>query len=341
MHVSVLPITTQRLRLRMMRLTDAHVIAAYRGLPEIARYQDWDMPYGLDDAQRTLSKQEAWDDVTAGEWVQVAIEHQGGVVGDVAVGMVAPGVAGLGYSLAPQHHGFGYVSEAAEAVVDALFANTDVVRIVATLDPQNFASMRVIEQLGFTYEGLARRAELIRGEWLDDMRFAVLKDERHAWTSRDRSHPAQVELVQIGPGEARNWAKLETHKFQRQFVATILESFADAIHPPIVDGAPLVPWYRGIEADGQRVGFVMMADITMGEPHPYLWCLVIDRWHQRRGIAIAALHQLIEQLRAQGRTRLYVSYVQAPGGPEPLYRNLGFVPTGEMDGDETVAALVL
>ena len=325
----------------MMRLADAPIIAAYRGLPEIAKYQDWDMPYGLADAQRTLAKQDAWDDVTTGEWVQVGIEHQGEVVGDVAVGMVAPGVAQLGYTLAPQHHGRGYVSEAAEAVVDALFANTDVVRIVATLDPQNVASMRILEQLGFTYEGLARRAELIRGEWLDDMRFALLKDERQAWKSRDRSRPTAVELVQIGPGEAREWAKLETHKFQRQFVATVLESFADAIEPPVVDGAPLQPWYRGIVADGQRVGFVMMADVTTGQPHPYLWRLVIDRWHQRRGIAIAALRHVIDQVRAQGRTKLYVSYVHAPGGPEALYRNLGFVPTGEMDGDETVAALVL
>jgi diamine N-acetyltransferase len=69
--------------------------------------------------------------------------------------------------------------------------------------------------------------------------------------------------------------------------------------------------------------------------------LIIDRRHQRRGIAIAALRQLIDDLRAQGCSRLLVSYVLAPGGPEPLYRGLGFVPTGEMDEDETVAALTL
>ena len=157
--------------------------------------------------------------MTSGEWVQIAIEHEGTVVGDVAVGMVAPGVAQIGYTLAPEHQGRGYASEAAEAMVDALFANTDVVRIVASLDPQNMASMRVVEQLGFTYEGLARRAELIRGEWLDDMRFAVLQDERAAWKARPRTRPVEVRLVEIGPGEARTWARLETHKFQRRFVA--------------------------------------------------------------------------------------------------------------------------
>lgn len=324
-----------------MRSSDGPIVAAYRALPDVAKYQDWDMPYTLADAERTLATQSDVDDVTPGRWVQVAIEHDGVVVGDVAVGLVAPGIAHLGYTLAPEHQGVGYVSEAAAAVVDALFANTDVLRVVATLDPENMASMRVLEQIGFTYEGLARQAELIRGEWLDDMRFALLKSERQAWLTRPRNRPTDVRFVEIEPGQARQWAQVETHRFQRRFVAPILDSFADALRPPLSDGAPLVPWYRGIEADGQRVGFIMMADVSETNPHPYLWRLLIDRWHQRRGIAIEALHQLIEQLRAQGRTELHVSYVEAPGGPEPLYRGLGFVPNGEVDGDETVAVLTL
>ena len=38
---------------------------------------------------------------------------------------------------------------------------------------------------------------------------------------------------------------------------------------------------------------------------------------------------------------LLVSWVPANGGPEPFYRSLGFVPTGEVDGGEIVAKLVL
>lgn len=337
----MLPITTARLRLRLLRVADAPTVAAYRGLPEIAKYQDWDMPYGRADAERNLAEQETWDDVTPGKSVQVAIERDGDVVGDLYVGMASPGVAQLGYTLAPAHHGLGYVSEAAEAMVDALFANTDVHRIVASLDPQNLPSMRVVEQIGFTYEGLARQAEPIRGEWLDDMRFALLRTEREAWRSRVRTPVADVQMVEIAAGQARQWAQLQTHRFQRQFVAPVLESFADALHPPIVDGAPLLPWYRGIEADGQRVGFIMMSDVTQAHPHPFLWRLIVDRQHQRRGIAIAALRQLIDGLRAEGRTQLHVSYVEAPGGPEPLYRGLGFVPNGEYDDDETIAVLTL
>jgi RimJ/RimL family protein N-acetyltransferase len=328
-----------------MRTSDAARLAEYRNDEEIARYQDWPMPYSEADALATLAPQDALDDVARGMWVNLAIELDTAdgpvVVGDVAVGMIDEGTAHIGYTLAPEHHGRGYASEAVEAVIDALFERADVHRIVASLDPDNAASMRLIEQLGFTYEGLARSALNVRDEWVDDMHFGLLRDQRAAWRSRIRSRPAVVRLVEIGPGEAGRWSKVESHRFQQVFVASVLESFADARHPEIVDGAPLLPWYRGIEADGDRVGFVMMSDVTDAHPHPFLWRLVIDRWHQRRGIASTALRQLIDLLRARGCTQLLVSYIEAPGGPEPLYRQLGFVPNGEYDDDETVAVLTL
>ena len=59
--------------------------------------------------------------------------------------------------------------------------------------------------------------------------------------------------------------------------------------PESIDGAPVVPWMRAIEADGELVGFVMLAITTEAHPEPYLWRFLIDRMHQRRGIGSAAL----------------------------------------------------
>jgi RimJ/RimL family protein N-acetyltransferase len=311
-------------------------------VPEVAGYQDWPMPFTPDDARAMLAAQDGAADVVVGGWVQIAIEHEGRVVGDVAVGLTSPWIAQLGYTMSPEHQGRGFASEAAGAIVDALFATDEIHRITASLDPRNAPSMRVVEQLGFRWEGTAYESELIRGEWLDDMRFGLLRRERESWLARPRHRPNDVRLVEIEPGAARSWAQdVTTHHFQRSFVAPVLDSFADALHPPVIDGEPLVPWYRGIEADGERVGFVMMAEVSPSNPDPYLWRLLIDRRHQRRGIAGIVLRRLIDELRGRGCTRLVVSYVEAPGGPEPLYRGLGFVPTGEMEGDETVAALTL
>ncbi|WP_111765764.1 GNAT family N-acetyltransferase [Nakamurella deserti] len=101
----------------------------------------------------------------------------------------------------------------------------------------------------------------------------------------------------------------------------------------------MVPWYRAVVADGAVVGFVMLAEADAGTPVPYLWRLLVDRSHQRRGIGRQVVARVVDGLAARGHTALLVSWASGPGGPEPFYRGLGFEPTGERDGDETVARL--
>jgi GNAT superfamily N-acetyltransferase len=107
------------------------------------------------------------------------------------------------------------------------------------------------------------------------------------------------------------------------------------------NGQPVTPWFRAIAADGEMAGFLMLTAVTEWEPVPYVWRLLIDRRHQRRGIGDAVLRELIDRLRGERHRALDLSYVDAPGGPARFYGRLGFVPTGEMDGDETVARLEL
>jgi len=338
----ILPLHTARLLLQVMKPADASVLAAYRNEPDVAKYQDWDLPYTLEDAQTMLAEQAELDDLAIDRWVQVAIEHDGVVVGDLGVNLARDGhVPILGYTIAPEHQGSGYASEAAAAIVDAIFAHTHAHRIVATLDPKNFASMRVIEPLGFEFEGIARKHELIRGEWLDDTRFALLREDREAWLALDRSPAKEASLVEITPDNERSFFRLRTHKFQEQMVAPMAASFADALIPELFEGAPVVPWLRGIEADGEPVGFMMTTEVTEAHPLPYLWRLLIDRRHQGRGVGRAALAVLADRLRTDGHRTLLTSWVDAPGGPAPFYRGLGFVPTGELDDDEIVGRLEL
>jgi len=300
------------------------------------------MPYGVADAERDLAEQRHLTDVTPGTWVQIAIEAHGEVVGDVAVGLPGEGrIAYLGYTIDPVHQGNGYASEAAAAIVDAIFERTDIHRVIATLDPENFASMRVIEPLGFRHEALAREAELVRGNWVDDARFALLRSDRAAWLARPTQPPVDVRLVEIEAGDAWSWSALETFVFQRRFVSPVAKSIADALVPPLVDGEPVVPWLRGVVADGERVGFVMVAQPTDSRPDPYLWRLLIDRAHQRRSIGSRVVRTLIDAYREAGCARLLLSYVEGPGGPGPLYRRLGFEPTGHIDEGEIVAAIDL
>jgi len=336
----VLPLRTSRLSLRLAGVDDAAVIAAYRADPEVARFQDWDLPYSIERATTMLAKQADRTDVTPGEWVQVAIEHDGVVVGDVAVGLDASAsVATIGYTLPTASQGHGYASEAVSAVIDALFDRLDVHRIEATMDPANFASMRVVEPLGFVKEARTRRSELIRGEWVDDLRFALLRSDHEAWRARPTTPPATVELVEVTTDVLNDVTGLATFTFQEQFVAPMARSIAQAWVPPHYGGHPVLPWYRAVRADGEIVGFVMLSAVTEWEPEPYLWRFLVDRRHQRRRIGERVIAQLVELARADGHTSMMVSWVDQPGGPRPFYERLGFVPIGTNDEGETEGRL--
>ena len=248
-------------------------------------------------------------------------------------------MATIGYSLAAAHQGQGFAREAVGAIVDRLFDELGVHRVEASLDPRNIASARLVEDLGFDHEGTAVSAVRSRDAWCDDARYGLTETSRAAWNARSRVPPADVRLVEINPDNVSDVYGLRTHRHQQRFVATMPDSFADALVPEVVDGAPVVPWMRAVEADGELVGFVMLAEVTAAHPEPFLWRLFVDRRHQRRGIGDRILHLVVERLRAEGRHSMLTSWHSGAGGPEPFYLARGFEPTGRLIDDETEARL--
>ena len=154
--------------------------------------------------------------------------------------------------------------------------------------------------------------------------------------SRDPRHGsmATVELREVTAETVRAVCMLHVAPDQRSFVAPNSVSFAEAMYEPKA-------WFRAVVADEVPVGFVMLSvDETTAEY--YLWRFMIDQRYQGRGYGRAAFGQVIDHVRTLPRaTALLVSWVPAPGGPEPFYRALGFEPTGEIDDGEVVARLRL
>lgn len=85
----------------------------------------------------------------------------------------------------------------------------------------------------------------------------------------------------------------------------------------------------------------MASEATDAHPHPYLWRLLVDRMHQRRGVGAAALDHFEAWCRREGATAIEVSWSEGPGSPAPLYRARGYVPTGRIDDGETHAIKTL
>ena len=86
-----------------------------------------------------------------GGWVQLSVEdREGRLVGDVGLAPVdgEPGVVKIGYTMAPQHQGQGFGTEAVGALIDYAFnaLGAEVVRAYA--DADNLPSIRVAEKVG-------------------------------------------------------------------------------------------------------------------------------------------------------------------------------------------------
>ncbi len=334
---------TERLTIRPLEREDVTEFVRYRNIDEVARYQDWPLPYTRDLAHQLVDEMETLAGPTGGRWTQLAIVVDDDIVGDLAVWIDDVGtLAMIGYTLSPSHHGCGYAVESVAAIVAWLFRRRKIHRVAATIDPRNLASARVLEQCGFEYVGTARSAALARGEWSDDARFSLLPDDWRSWQRRPIGEPSEVALVEVTGDNVDDVLVVDRSFSQRPLVAPVAHSLAQALAPPVVDGELVRPWLRAITADGDIAGFVMLAEPHSSRPDPYLWRLLIDHRHQSRGIGRRVVQQIAEARRAIGDRTLVVSYVpDVVGSPERFYRRLGFVPTGAVHGDEVEAALDL
>lgn len=337
------PLRTERLLVRMPHEDDVDLLTAYRNDPQVARLQDWELPYPRERAERLVAAHAERDDIRPGEGTQLAIDLDGQLVGDIYVGLDEHcGVAEVGFTLAAAHQGKGYAVEAVSAVVDDLVDRLGVHRVVGELSPENLASARLLERLGMTYEYWAEKSFWWRGAWDDNLHYSMTADQRRAWRDRPCTAPEHVRLVELTHENFRDYGRLRTHRSQERFVAGVTQSYADALFPGTHGGHPVVPVLRGIEADGEPAGFLMYADAANpGTPHPFLWRFLVDRVHQGRGIGARALRLWLDDLRAAGHAAVGTSWVQAPGGPEPFYLAAGFELTGEMDDGEALARRTL
>lgn len=172
--------TTPRLRLDRLLASDAPDLFAYRTDDAVARYQGW-KPAAEVDAHAFIARQAAQPFAEPASWFQLAIrERQSAeLIGDLGIHF-PEGVdeaIEFGVSLRPERQGRGYAREAMAAMLDMAFGTWGYRRAVGSVDPRNVASIALLRSLGFRQEAHHVESYQFRGEWVDDVIFAMLARE--------------------------------------------------------------------------------------------------------------------------------------------------------------------
>jgi RimJ/RimL family protein N-acetyltransferase len=125
----------------------------------------------LRDGEELVDSSSVWDDwglrdsAPPADLGRMVVDENGVAVGDVTWHSVwygpnsASRAYNIGISLAPAARGRGIGSLAQRLLVAHLFATTDVGRVEASTDVENFAEQRSLEKAGFAREGVLRSAQ--------------------------------------------------------------------------------------------------------------------------------------------------------------------------------------
>jgi RimJ/RimL family protein N-acetyltransferase len=175
------PLATERLFLRPFRDDDLDAVCVIDGDPATARYL-YSPPRSRAEVRVSLVRRKKLTTIEKqGDAIRLAIELRdgGALVGDVSLHYRSREhrQAEIGFVLHPAHHGHGYASEAVILVIGLGFESLGLHRIIGRCDPRNEPSARLMERVGMRREAYHRESEFIKGEWCDELVYAILAAE--------------------------------------------------------------------------------------------------------------------------------------------------------------------
>ncbi|MCB2197954.1 GNAT family N-acetyltransferase [bacterium] len=174
------PIHTERLIVHPLGMDDANALFQYRSDPDICRYQGWE-PETVEEVQTFIAANLEKQPDTPGQWYQLGLYERdsGELVGDCGLHVLEddPRQVEIGITLAPDVHGRGLATEALHAILGYLFNELGKHRVFGSVDPRNTASVALLERIGLRREAHFIESLWFKGEWVDDVIYAILKRE--------------------------------------------------------------------------------------------------------------------------------------------------------------------
>jgi RimJ/RimL family protein N-acetyltransferase len=179
----------RRIALRWLTPRDVPALFTVFADPKVMRY--WSCPaYEREEQARGLlaAIEKCFAEKSLFQW-GIARREDDQVIGTCTLSSVDPKNlrAELGYALGSAHWGQGIMAEALGVLLDFAFGELGLRRLEADVDPENAASIRALERLGFQREGYMRERWFIAGNVLDSLYFGLLKREWEALRSKQKA----------------------------------------------------------------------------------------------------------------------------------------------------------
>jgi [ribosomal protein S5]-alanine N-acetyltransferase len=170
--VSTLPIETERLRIRLLTAEDWQDVHAYTSDPVVMTYLPEDVM--TEEQTRQFIVMSMTEDART-----YAVDlREDRLIGHIGFHpWYAPRIYEIGWVFHPRYQGQGYATEAAAAMLRYGFESLQVHRVIATCQPENAASSRVMEKLGMQREAHFRKCIYRDERWWDEYLYALLEEE--------------------------------------------------------------------------------------------------------------------------------------------------------------------
>ena len=166
-------------RIRKLELTDAKDLAAALSNKKVQDNLRDGLPYPYteQDGKEFISAMLSADE---NETFAFAIMVDDKVVGSIGIfrqGNIHSQTAELGYYIAEEYWDKGIMTEAVKQICEYVFGDSDIIRIYAEPFAYNIASCRVLEKVGFQYEGTLRSNAVKNGKVIDMKMYSLIKEE--------------------------------------------------------------------------------------------------------------------------------------------------------------------
>ena len=166
-----------RVSLRRLRTDDLRAFQAYRGDPEVGRYQGW-LPMSDEDASAFLLRMSTATPFEPAIWLQLGIADgtSDELLGDPGLCVSSDGTsAHTGFSLRRASQGRGYATCAVLEAMALLFERTSVERVAGTADARNAPSLALLLRVGM--QKVSEVKTVFRGQPCEEYTYAITRRE--------------------------------------------------------------------------------------------------------------------------------------------------------------------